>query len=261
LDILAVSSCGHTPLVVEGPEEGKDGGAVVMPTLADAGVAATGIDASSSDIDSTGTLWVYISVSGGFQPGMQPQATIDIGVWEMTTRQPAYSAQVMAGPVGAMVPIAEDPADPGLFHGRRDLFSADGGYTRVWEFSIERGPDHVRRVILLAPSWPSVLYTQQADGLVVHWAPNHEAGVWSSVLVERTAPAPAPPKDPYQTQPAPPSWSINSSSDDGDAGPFAIPPVVTGDSYLITVGRGHNYQFDWGHANLSVVGEASLFGP
>jgi hypothetical protein len=217
------------------------------------------VEEESGDADSTGTLWVSILVSGGFVSGMAPQATIDVGVWEMTTRAPAPSARVMGGPVGAPIEIPEDPTNPGFFRGSRDLFSAAGDYTRVWEFSIERGPDHVRRAILVAPSYPSVQFSDDNDGLHVSWSPNHEAGVASGVLVQREIAEPAP--SPYTSPPAPPSWSSNSATDDGTAGPFAIPPLAVGDSYLITVARTHIYQPDWGRASIGVSGEASIYGP
>ncbi|MFI5299864.1 MAG: hypothetical protein ACHREM_17390, partial [Polyangiales bacterium] len=162
---------------------------------------------------------------------------------------PVIDAIVLGGPIGAPIALVEDPANPGDYEGSLPAC------TRVWEFSIERGSDHVKRVILLAPSFPSVQLSESADGLRVTWSPAHEEGVTSAVVVRHETPA-----APNRYVPLP-SQSVSSASDDGAAGPFAIPRLTVGDSYSIGVSLEHNYEFDWGGATLSTTGAAWLYGP
>src|SRR5438105_4944991 len=77
------------------------------------------------------------------------------------TGTPLVDAEVTGGPLGRPDALAlwDSPymAEP--------LYGAEvAGYERAWEFSIVRGRDYLRHVVLVGPSYPSLTVSRENEG-------------------------------------------------------------------------------------------------
>jgi hypothetical protein len=112
-----------------------------------------------------------------------------VKVVERTSGAAVSGATVEGGPIGRGCPLVEESSAPGAYDGTVT------GYESVWEFSVVRGNDFVRRVRLVGPSYPSIqpALALTTPGASVSWWPRQEPNVESGVCFTDEGPS----HDPY----------------------------------------------------------------
>jgi hypothetical protein len=193
----------------------------------------------SPEVDSNGMLRLVITIENA-----DPAGTLaTVGVHDATTGALVSGAKVRLGSIAELPELM--PPYRGVYQSTLPVF-AEG-----WDVAVERGADHVRGLHLVGPSAPSVSVLD-SDGIVVRWEPAHQEGVTSQIDLTRLEP----PADPYQR---PLELAVESSSDEGSAGPFTV-PRLGGDAYEVAVTLSRRYDGAWGTASVRVMRRTVLHG-
>jgi len=187
--LMAPSGCGGStaadeqPAPASAPPDTTDGGRepLAAPVVPDAAPPDAPVVAPPLPYSDSNTLRLDISVDVDSWGGCA--AMVGVAVHDAATNAVVRDAVVMAGPVGrpSVLNLVDSVymVSP-VYMGEVFCYQPD------WEFSVERGPDHVRHLGLRGPSFPNVDVTRNGDFVVVDWSPADEAGVMTSVCVKGT---------------------------------------------------------------------------
>ena len=214
------------------------------------------------------TLRVTVSVAVMPSPGMT-QETVDVRILvyvaESASGAPVLDAQVTGGPIGHTMPLAF--GQPLIYSGAPHYGGWLTGYDRVWELSVVRGADYVKRAVLVGPSYPSITMSAGPGGAIVGWSPAAEANVTTSVcLWGAGSGAPGKGEDIHEgwcDQGQDEGFALLSSANQVPAPP-TVPLPTPGESYWVQLlerlanvsvdAQGGSAEFDLGvDANITVA--------
>jgi hypothetical protein len=98
-------------------------------------------------------------------------AAVIVYVTEVATGQAVVDATVTGGPLGHPTPLAL--VLPGPYHNADFYTGHVAGYVPDWEFSVERGTDYLKGVVLRGPTYPSInsiTCSPAPDSVIVSWS-------------------------------------------------------------------------------------------
>jgi hypothetical protein len=136
--------------------------------------AGAGGGGAASDVDDTGTLDVQLEMRTYALAGAEAeeaQVSFMVSVFEWETNAPVTDAIVTLGPLGSPMRLDYDVYSTSIYGG------VTTGYVRKWELSIVRGDDHLTGVVIVGPSFHTVVVSEATNNATIAWSPSDEAGV------------------------------------------------------------------------------------
>jgi hypothetical protein len=151
------------------------------------------VDASSNasaGLEDSNTLRVDISIVnipridlyalGGTVAPDAVDVRVLVVVTEADTGKFVADATVTGGPIGRprVLALGEPPTYSTSHYGAMLT-----GYERTWEFSVVRGTDYLKEIVLVGPSYPSIAFAMNATTATIGWSPANEGNVTTSLCV------------------------------------------------------------------------------
>jgi hypothetical protein len=210
-------------------------GLAATQAVVDGGQASVDSGPPAMTVEDTGTLDVSIVISAVAQNGETRdtvQTEISVSVNDATTGTPVADADVGVDPVGRAASFL--PALSLLSKVPGQYYGTIIGYAGAWQFSIVRGVDHVKGLVIVGPSYPTLSVTIASAGVSVGWSPALEAHVTNDACAFVDPPLP------NQVG----QWCVNTGDPGGDPGSIVLTTADANESTTMPFPvRGQAYVF------------------